>query len=65
MGRSARSTGGNERKREIAAMSPRGNGILVLMVAAVLGLSLLPASWSSAGPDPQGNGYLTATFYVA
>jgi hypothetical protein len=46
-------------------MNPRGNLLLVLSFAAALALPLFPAQGSSGGPDPQGKGYLTATFYVA
>jgi len=38
---------------------------LVLPVAVILGLLSFPASGSSGGPQAQGKGYTTATFYVA
>jgi hypothetical protein len=46
-------------------MGPRGNLLAVLLFVAALALPLFLAPGSSGGPDPQGKGYLTATFYVA
>ena len=55
----------NEQTSEGAAMESSFKWSLALPFVAILGLLFFSASGSSGGPQAQGKGYATATFFVA
>jgi hypothetical protein len=63
--RTAGSSPVNEQTLEGTAMKSSLKRNIVLPFAVILGLFFFSTSGSSGGPQAQGKGYTTATFYVA